>query len=183
MYRYIVFACLIFISQVAYALDGNRQGLIIGLGVGYHNLDMEPYYDGTKLGSSSEKGLATSFKIGSGLSNQLAVYYVRNASWFDMDTETTFIIGISGVGGTYFLSPTAPSVYFLAAYGIGDMSAPFEDIEPDTGSAVMLGGGYEIDKHRNLEVTFLNTDIESSGDSLLTLKSSSVQFTFNYLWY
>ncbi len=182
MYRHIAFACLVFISQVAHALDGNRQGLIVGLGVGYHNLDMEPYYDGTKLGSSSEKGLATSFKIGSGLSNQLAVYYVRNASWFDTG-GTTFIIGISGVGGTYYLSPAAPSVYFLAAYGIGDMSAPFENVEPDTGSAVMLGGGYEIDKHRNLEVTFLNTDLESSDNSLFTLQSSSVQFTFNYLWY
>ncbi len=178
-------------SQVANAFDDNRQGFILGLGAGFHNIDTDFNYDGSKFNSESKSGLATSFKIGWGITNQFALYYVRNASWYSAPSfngyttsDITYLAGISGIGGTFYLSPSAPSGYFLGAIGIGDLSAPFEsNIESDTGSALMFGGGYEVSKHLQIEATLLSTDIDSADDSRLNLKSSSIQFTFNYLWY
>jgi hypothetical protein len=171
--------------------DDNRQGFILGLGAGFHNIDTDFNYDGSKFNSESKSGLATSFKIGWGITNQFALYYVRNASWYSAPyfngyttSDITYLAGISGIGGTFYLSPSAPSGYFLGAIGIGDLSAPFEsNIKSDTGSAFMLGGGYEVSKHLQIEATLLSTDIDSADDSRLNLKSSSIQFTFNYLWY
>jgi len=183
--------CILMTSQVANAFDDNRQGFILGLGAGFHNIDTDFNYDGSKFNSESKSGLATSFKIGWGITNQFALYYVRNASWYSAPyfngyttSDITYLAGISGIGGTFYLSPSAPSGYFLGAIGIGDLSAPFEsNIKSDTGSALMFGGGYEVSKHIQIEATLLSTDIDSADDSRLNLKSSSIQFTFNYIWY
>lgn len=173
----------------ALAFDDNRQGFILGLGIGLHNINSDFSVNGTKTGSQSEGGIATSFKIGGGVTDQLALYYVRNASWFKAPygtpaREITYMIGLSGLGASYFLQPAAPSGYFLVAVGVGDISAPSEsNIRDDTGSAFMFGGGYEFSKNLLLEATLQATNIQSSGATPVTLKSSSLQFTINYLFY
>ena len=190
-YKYLLTACLLLISQTAGAFDEQRQGFILGFGAGLHETTLDFTYNGAKIDSESKGGLATSLKIGAGITNQLAVYYVRNASWYQAPisngfetSDTLYTVGISGIGVTYYLSATAPSWYFLGAVGVGDISAPFDrDVKSDTGGAIMLGGGYEASKHVQLEATFLGTNIDSSDVSQLNLKSSSLQLTLNYLFY
>lgn len=177
--------------QPANAFDGFRSGFMVGLGAGYQTIDVDYSYFGLEIASESYTGPATSLKIGGGVSDQFLLYYVRNASWYTAPSfdgfqtkDVTVLMGISGLGGTYYFSPEAPSVYILGAFGLGDFAAPLEsDIEDDTGGAVLLGGGYEISDRVHLEATILSTDIESSDDSNLHVESSSIQVTFNYLWY
>jgi len=193
MKNIICFLVLIVLAnvQVAYAFDDNRQGFLIGLGVGYHNIDIDFKYNGSNIASQSENGIATSFKIGGGFTNQFLLYYVRNSSWYNAPyydgfttSDITYTIGLTGIGATYYLSPTSPSVYFLGAIGAGDISAPFESgAKPDTGSAFMIGGGYEASKHIQYELTLLTTNIDSQDDSQLKLETSSIQATINYMWY
>ncbi len=57
----------------ALAFDDNRQGFILGLGIGLHNINSDFFVNGTKTGSQSEGGIATSFKIGGGVTDQLAL--------------------------------------------------------------------------------------------------------------
>ena len=171
----------------ALAFDDNRQGFILGLGAGLHSIDIDFVLNGSTILSQSKSGLATSFKIGGGITNQFALYYVRNASWYSaplFNQDANYVIGMSGLGASYYLSPTAPSGYFLAAFGIGDRIAPFEsNVTPDTGSAFMFGGGYEINKHLMVEATVLATNLESANNSSLSIESSSFQVTLNYLFY
>lgn len=135
--------------------------------------------------------MATSFKIGAGITDQFALYYVRNASWFSAPyfdgyttRDATYTIGISGIGATYFLAPSAPSGYFLAAIGAGDIAVPFENnTKANTGGAFMFGGGYEFAKNLMIEATLLSTNIQDNSSPPITLKSSSLQFTINYLFY
>ncbi len=187
----VTFAAILFTATPALAFDGNRQGFILGLGAGVHSTGIDFIYDGYNDLSQSKSGLATSAKIGGGITNQFALYYVRNASWYNAPyfdgfttTDITVTIGLSGLGASYFLAPTAPSAYFLAALGIGDISAPFEsNIKSDTGSAFMVGAGYEFSKHLMAEATILTTNIVSADDNLLNIKSLSLQVTINYLFY
>ncbi len=186
------FTALLLATSPAYAFDDNREGFILGFGVGFHNLKENYTSSGSNVSSRSEGGLATSFKIGGGITDQFALYYVRNASWFSapyFDGVTTrdaaYTIGLSGIGASYFLAPSAPSGYFLAAIGAGDIATPFEkNSKADTGSAFMFGGGYEFQKNLMLEGTILTTNIQSTGlPPPVTLKSSSLQITINYLFY
>ena len=192
MRKFCYLAVLLLINiPVANAFDDSREGFVLGLGAGFHNFNEDFNYDGAKISSLSRNGLATSFKIGAGITDQVLLYYVRNASWFSAPyfngittSDITYTVGISGVGVTYYFSPSAPSSYILGAVGVGDISAPFEKgVAPDTGSALMFGGGYEVSEHVQLEATVLTTKITSQDDSHLTLKSSSFQLTANYLWY
>lgn len=183
---------VISLSNVAFALDGNRKGLIIGIGAGaaYVDMDFE-----SPIKSESKVGLATSLKIGGGITDQFALYYVRNASWFsyqmkaeyvyngqtlkeELDKET-FVTGISGIGATYYFKTEAPSGYILGAIGIGDVATPFaDDSHSESGSAFMIGGGYEFSPHVHAEGTVLMADIDDAH-----LKTNAIQITINYLWY
>lgn len=159
--------------------NDNRQGFILNLGAGLHSTDVN-ISNGDQL---SAFGLATSFKVGGGFTDQFLLYYVRNASWATIE-NTTVTLGISGLGASYFLAPSAPSGYFMVAVGQGDLSAPFEsNVKSDTGSAFMFGGGYEFSKHVMAEATLLKTNIKSADISSLSVESSSFQFTINYLFY
>lgn len=179
------------VSNAVAAFDGNRQGFILGLGAGLHSIDIDFKLGGSTVQSDSESGIATSIKIGGGITNQFALYYVRNASWYSAPasngftvSDVIFTVGISGVGATYYFSPSAPSGYILGAIGLGDISAPFEsNLSTDTGGAYMLGGGYEASTGLHFEVTYLVTDLDSSDLSSLKLETSSIQLTVNYLWY
>lgn len=189
--KYVLVFMGLIMSQAASAFDNNRQGFILGLGIGLHTIDVDFKSSGFLVGSESEGGIATSFKIGGGITNQFALYYLRNASWYSATvvnnfsvSDVTYTVGIMGIGATYYFSPTAPSGYILGAFGIGDGAAPFDSgVEKYDGDAYMIGGGYEVSKGVHLEATYLVTDQESSDFSQRTIESSSIQFTVNYLWY
>ncbi len=68
----------LFTATPALAFDEQREGFILGFGAGFHILKEDD--PGTGTWSRSAGGLATSLKIGAGITNQVAVYYVRNAS-------------------------------------------------------------------------------------------------------
>jgi len=180
-----VLITLLFTAAPALAFDDQRAGFILGLGAGLHTLRDHITTNGSNLASRSEAGLATSFKIGGGITDRILIYYVRNASWFsapygNTGRNATYTIGLSGVGTTIFMAPSAPSGYFLAAVGAGEISTPFENATSNTGNALMLGGGYEYQKNLMFEGTLLATSIPSGN---VTLKSASLQFTINFLFY
>jgi hypothetical protein len=184
-------AMIFFAAAPAFAFDDQRQGFILGFGAGFHTIRENYYVNGINVSSQSEGGLATSFKIGAGVTDQVALYYVRNASWFSAPyfdgyttRDATYTVGISGIGVSYYLAPSAPSGYFLAAVGIGDIAAPFEDnTGTNNGGAFMFGGGYEFAKNLMIEGTLLSTNIKDNSSPQTTLKSSSLQLTINYLFY
>lgn len=181
-------AAILFASMQAYASEDDHQGFMLGFGAGFgpiktDNLSGSP-------GSTLKNSLATSLKIGAGITSRFALYYVRNNSWFrayppgSATKEVTYTIGIKGLEAAYFLEPTAPSAYFLAAKGTGYISTPFKSgNQPDTGRAVMFGGGYEFEKNITIEGTLLTTRIDSISIPTVNLKSSAIQITINYLYY
>lgn len=189
--KYLLAVIILGSSQLVYAFDESRSGFLLGVGAGLHTTDIDYFFDGHPDGSDSESGFATSFKIGGGITDQFALYYVRNASWYSAPfyngftvSDTTYTVGIGGLGATYYFSSTAPSGYVMAAIGAGDRAAVFESgVGTDTGSAFMLGGGYEFSPHLQLEATLLSTDLDSSDFFLITLETTSIQIMMNYVWY
>ena len=186
----VVLVVTLLATTSAYAFDENREGFLLSLGAGLHSIKNEYSSNGTVTANESKSGLATSFKIGGGITNQFALYYVRNASWFStpitngvVTKDATAVIGMGGIGGTYFFEPTSPSGYMLAAIGGADYAFPMESVNTQTGGAFMLGGGYEFSKHVMLEATLMATSVSDSSFSSYKTKSSSFQVTLNYMFY
>ncbi len=191
-----IFKCLLtvvilFSASSAMAFDDDRDGFFMGFGIGVHSLNNDYFFYDSKMQTDSKNGLATSFKIGYGFTEQVALYYIRNASWFNdsysegySTSDTLYTIGMGGLGITYYFSSSAPSAYLMLASGVGDISAPLEsNATSDTGCANLFGVGYEFSKHVTSELTLLKADIESSYDSRLRLESTSLQLTINYVFY
>lgn len=176
-------------ATTAHAFDDNREGFILGLGAGLHSIKNDYTFNGASYQTETKSGLSTSFKIGGGITNQFALYYVRNASWFTTTIPGTTregqaVVGMGGIGATYYFEPTSPSGYMLGAIGGGDYIFPLEsNVTTRTGGAVMLGGGYEFAPHVMFEVTVMGTTVEEPTNTLFKTKSSALQFTINYMFY
>lgn len=162
------------------AFDEKREGFILGLGAGFSavNTNVEV---GSHEYDESSMGLATSLKIGYGFTNQFSLYYVRNASWFGYDNDSeddNYASGIMGVGASYYIEENSP-MYVMAAIGIGDWTNVSENAG-ETGSAFMLGGGYEVYPHVQIEATYLVANVEEDS---IKLDTAAFQLTVNYQWY
>lgn len=187
----VTLAVILLSATPALAFDDNREGFILGLGAGLHSIKNDYSLNGSSYLTESKSGLATSFKMGGGITDQFALYFVRNSSWFSTPVtngattkDAHAVVGISGIGATYYFAPAAPSGYMLAAVGGSDYAFPFEsNIATKKGGAFMLGGGYEFDKHVMFEVTLLATSVADPDNSNDKIQSSALQFTLNYMFY
>ena len=166
------------------AFDEKREGFILSVGAGASTVSTDVTVHSGRYSASADEtslGLATSFKIGYGFSNQFSVYYVRNASWFGYDNDSAgdwYSSGIMGVGANYYIEENSP-MYVMAAVGFGDYANVSEAVG-ETGSAFMLGGGYEVYPHVQVEATYLVANIEEDN---IELGTGAFQLTVNYLWY
>ena len=180
---------IVSVSSQALAFDDKRQGFLVGVGIGYHYMN-EEYSDGdSSMGTSETNGIATSYRIGVGITDQFALYYISNASWYSVRTGSdkeivNYAVSLSGIGASYYLSPDTPSIYLLVAAGDGELSSPFgSGPASGSGSAFMWGTGYEISEHLNIELTVLTADLDRKPGRGVKVKSESRQLTINYIWY
>ena len=163
------------------AFDDKREGFILSVGAGLSSVTTDVKVNYNASADETSLGFATSLKIGYGFTNQFSVYYVRNASWFGYENdsaEDTYVSGLSGVGANYYIEENSP-MYVMAAFGFGDF-ANFTENSGDTGSAFMLGGGYEVYPHVQVEATYLVASVEEDS---IELDTSAFQLTLNYQWY
>lgn len=190
-FKYATLSAVLLSATPALAFDDTREGFILGLGAGFHSITNDYTNNGVSSLTESKSGLATSVKIGGGITNQFALYYVRNASWFTTPITTGgttkdahAVVGMGGIGATYYFEPTSPSGYMLGAIGGSDYAFPLEsNVTTRTGGAIMLGGGYEFAQHVMFEVTVLGTTVSDPANTSLKTKSSALQFTLNYMFY
>ncbi len=172
-------ATLMSISSLE-AFDMQREGFIVSVGAGVASVNT-----GIDIGyqdfDETSVGLATSFKIGYGFTKQFLLYYINDVSWYGYDNDPnddTYTNGLSGVGVSYYLQEDSP-YYVMGSVGIGSF-VNFSESEGETGSAFMVGAGYEFAPHIQAELAYLYTSIDESNVALTT---DTVKLTVNYMWY
>ena len=89
----VVIACIA--SPPVAAFDGQRTGFLLGLHGGLHSSDLD-VDDDTFLDDGGSSGLALAFRIGGGISDRFALYFLRDVQ-FDEDDA---LYGLTGGGGT-----------------------------------------------------------------------------------
>jgi hypothetical protein len=188
-FKSVTLAAILLSATPALAFDDNREGFMLGLGGGFHSIKNDYTFNGVSYHTESQSGLATNFKIGGGITKQFALYYVRNVSWFNttsavLNKNTQAVVGMGGIGATYYFEPTSPSGYMLGAIGGSEYAYPGEsNFTTRTGGAIMLGGGYEFAQHVMFEATVMGTTLEDPTNTLFKTQSSVLQFTINYMFY
>ncbi len=160
------------------AFDEQKEGFIVSVGAGISSIKSE-IEEGSLSADETSFGLATSFKIGYGITNQFSLYYLNDVSWYKYDaSDDTYTSSITGVGASYYIEEFSP-YYVMAAVGIGSF-VNFSESDGDMGSAFVIGGGYEVSPHIQLEATYLRTNIDDDG---VEFNSGAFRLTANYMWY
>jgi hypothetical protein len=180
-------------AAVAGAFDGQRQGFILGVGggAGLTSYTQTIAHGGGSVTSDRENEfpLMTDFRIGYAPSDALEIYWMSKVSWFSMENaygdDVTIANGLGGLGVTYFLQPTAPSVFLAGGVGFSSWAAPLEEgVEAWYGLGVSAGAGYEFAPHWYIQgdVCWGNPSTEEGGDDFST-NALSVKLTLNVMGY
>ena len=169
---------LLLVPFQASAIDGQRQGFMLNLGVGF---GQGKYTGGDR--SYDATGFGTDFKIGGGLgNNKVLIYFTNRTLWYSPDSGGSRINGISAAGVSYFLSPQAPSFFFLGALGLG-VSSNNDTSTARSGFGFTIGAGYEFAQHFTAELTYMDTGLSGDSDLGGDLGASSIMLTLNWLGY
>ena len=181
----IVSLILLFLgSASAQAFNNQRQAFIVGLGIGYHGTDLDFSHTGNPTETASVAGLATSVRIGIGLSNQFTLYYLSENNWYNRGGDT-WSLGLNGLGAAYYFSPQARSAYLHYGYGYSYSSLSRESGTDSSkfGNAYILGAGYEFMPHLSLEASYLRANLKDAIDSPYPARTTSWRLMLNYLFY
>jgi len=188
-----VLALLLCVTTVGWAFDGERQGFILGVGVG---AGLTSYTQTISDGGFSVTGdrenpfgIMSDFKIGYAPSDVIEIYWMSKVSWFSLENalgdDVTIANGIGGLGVTYFFQSTAPSAFVSGGIGFSSWTAPFEEgAEAWYGIGVSAGAGYEFSPHWYLEgnVCWGKPSTEEYGVDFST-NSLSFKVTLNVIGY
>lgn len=166
--------CVAFAGNAS-AFNGKRSGFILGFGLGLGNTSITKqdfgYYPFGGSGletSNSYSAINTDFRIGGGPSDQVHIYYVSKVGFYT-ENDNLSAQGLGGLGATYYLNKTAPSVYFTAAYGLTTLTTVESSGggEIDMGSGFAIGAGYEFVAHLSIEANLIKGSLgdESSASS------------------
>ncbi len=156
-------ALMLFTTGSANAWDGNRQGFLLGLGLGAgYNRFTGIQYDpiGPEKVDNRSFALAASPRIGYAVNNQLALYYSRHPIVFSLknenDKEINITSCIEALMAHYYLTDTAPSLFFGAGAGVGyffDDDTSNYSKDSLKGIGVIGTVGFEPVKHLSAELS------------------------------
>jgi hypothetical protein len=142
------------------AFDGNHKGFLLGVGLGYAHSSFDDNSISMPL-SMPHDGICLDLKVGGGVSEQVQIYWNSKVNCSYSQEASLGGFAVSGLGGTYFLKPKAPSLYFMATLGLSGYwvreTAVDVGKERGRGSATSIGfgsaigAGYEFAKHLSVE--------------------------------
>jgi hypothetical protein len=172
--------------------DGNRKGFLLdlGLGGGFQSTSQEWDLFGETLETDdSGGGVAVNFKIGYGFNNKLILTYTSNgvssSSEDAVGDSYTSTFSVGGIGLTYFLKESAPSLFFDATLGFSSWDNGEGGL---SGGGFAAGAGYEFRKNwlvsADLGFGAPSDEQELFGD---TIKVDSTGLTIgvnvSHIWY
>ncbi|MFH0764797.1 MAG: hypothetical protein V2A61_00090 [Calditrichota bacterium] len=124
----VLFLAAFFLSlslRPAMASDGERKGVIIGLGAGFGLLKYKKdtfneSFNITPV-SESKTPFITNFKLSYAATNRTVVYWSAKVSWFSMknalNEDITITAGTGTIALSYFFEPHAPSWFVSTGWG------------------------------------------------------------------
>jgi hypothetical protein len=142
----------ILVARGSSAQECQRKGFLIGLGAG-PGIATASASGALSANSESQPGVATSFKIGTGLSERVLLYYA-NRVVFANESDEGYVQGLSGVEAAIYFTPGKRSIFMTGILGFGGRRNLGQD-----GNGVNLGSGiglgYDFGNHLLIEGNYV----------------------------
>lgn len=145
MSRYAAVLALLCLASPLAAQD--RQGLFVGVGLGWGSLDVT--CDGCAV--DRESGFSGNFRIGGALSDKLLIG-AESEGWYKSVDGASISFGTLTASAYFY--PSSKGLYLRGGIGLAVLSASdggFSD--SDTGLGFSLGAGYDIPVARKTALT------------------------------
>jgi hypothetical protein len=144
----------------AFAWDGQRQGFVLGAGLG-PGLSASAQavgfsVAGEAVGRETKLALNSDWQLGYAPTNVLQISWISSVSWFELEhasgDRVIIANGLRGVAVTYYFHAESPSPLLVGGIGFSSWSEPFEEV-PGTmwGVGFIVGAGYEVSPHWSIE--------------------------------
>lgn len=166
----------------------SRTGLFVSLSGGYASHDLEFLNNNVSERVESYSALATSFKMGLFLDDNIAIYFSNYTTFFSapfrkdgLSENSLSLDALNGVGASYyfdeypfFISGSVGGATFMT---VGESNAEF-------GSVYLLSFGYEFENNFNVEIVITKFgEIPSIDYDFLSTQTQSSQILVGYTFY
>lgn len=166
----IYIAISVLCSSSIFAFDGERQGFILGGGLGGAFVSYTTTSSYLPESVSKDIGAIHSvFKIGYAPSNVFEIYYISKVSWWSgVNTEGYYddqlqTLGLAAVGASYHLNNESNEGWFMSG-----------------GFGLYGGAGYEFIEHWSVQLDLIYSSVSNSD---VDVSSVSISITINGLAY
>jgi hypothetical protein len=157
-------------------LGGQKKGLILGGGLGIGSISSTQDYGG-EIWRWHETAAAVNLKAGYALSNRWELYAFGSGSI--LGGRTWDVIGIAGVGATFYPGLEGRGLFFLGGLGISFFDFERDALSPDLG--LLLGVGYGLSEHWSLQADVVHAGISTRGGFHEGERALQVRLTLNFL--
>jgi hypothetical protein len=165
-----LFATSFLISGIAMAED--RSGFYLSGGLGLTSVGIEVVDGNQTAGEDRFRGFGTAVKIGGYINPNFALYYHREAAWFNDNNGDRWIGGLTGLGGSYYFEPQG-GAYLEFALGFSDLGMLEYETSFNSGGALLFGAGGEVTDNLQAGAFFMSSDTEDALNPDVTIE----QFT------
>lgn len=146
----------------AFSFDGNRQGFILGGGIGpslttYAQELRAPSGSTKEIPRETRVGFATDFMIGYGFNDRFALVGFNKINWFQYENpyrKEMAVLVDEGIGTIIHLDQNASRAPYLHfGFGFSGWSGFSDKDEPTTPGIAVAGGiGFEIKAHYGIQL-------------------------------
>jgi Outer membrane protein beta-barrel domain len=148
-------------AGAAHAFDDERSGFMMALGLGF-GMGEASWDEAGGTGEDSGSGAATELRLGHCWRDNLWIYAVNRALFFEGDTPDNLVQGLAGVGAAWFFEPRDRVVYLTGELGVG-VRRNEEIFHSDDGFGFALGAGWEFREHWIVETNYMKATVEDDG--------------------
>lgn len=185
----IYIAISVLCSSSIFAFDGERQGFILGGGLGGAFVSYTTTSSYLPESVSKDIGAIHSvFKIGYAPSNVFEIYYISKVSWWSgVNTEGYYddqlqTLGLAAVGASYHLNNESNEGWFMSGgFGLSSLlTLSFNSGDGYSGFGLYGGAGYEFIEHWSVQLDLIYSSVSNSD---VDVSSVSISITINGLAY
>ncbi len=142
------------------AMRGDRAGFVLGLGAGLGSAEirLDGKVDGEDVsGSDSQNGLATVFKLGGSVHDNVELFLSNRTVFFTFEDDMYFQ-GMSAIGVACYVEEDSPSLFLGFELGVGTLMN-FEASETDSGIGGAIVAGFALGNQWVAELSFLRAGV------------------------
>ena len=163
--RFFLFLILLFVSQSIHAFDDDREGLVLSGGVGFAPVSYTEI-SGLPDSRNSGVGFAVSLMGGYGY-NENTLFFLMwegirvNSLSFDNESEKVWQ-GFTGGGVRFYFGEIGSSFFISSGIGVQFYTSSDKQFYHDSGLGYLVGAGYEIADHLQLQTNLSNGETKDS---------------------